>query len=96
LKRVCVKSEALYKDLDRELPRRVFLVLHERVVFAKSDGKGGAICSGCTTEELLNRAYMDFVAPESSAAQNARRQSQEDGRARCRTTKLGLLRGAQG
>ncbi len=70
------QSEALYKTLIENCRDGVFLVLHEHIVFANQTL---ADILGCTTEELLNRSYMDFVAPESSAVQNARRKSQQDG-----------------
>ncbi len=70
------QSEALYKTLVENCRDGVFLALHERVLFANQTL---ADMLGCTAEELRQSHYMDFVAPESMAAQIARRDAQEDG-----------------
>src|SRR5581483_7641931 len=70
------QSEALYKTLIENCRDGVFLVLHDRVLFAN---QALADILGYSAEELRDRPYIDFVAPESLAAQISRRDSKTDG-----------------
>lgn len=58
------ESEQKYKSLIEDLRDGYFAVVKGTVAFAN-----GAFCEmhGCTVEEVLGRAYLDFVAPESRA-----------------------------
>ncbi len=70
------QSEALYKTLVDNCRDGVFLVLHEQVLFAN---QALATMLGYLADELIDRNYMEFVAPESVPQQMQRRQSHTDG-----------------
>lgn len=70
------QSEALYKTLVDNCRDGVFLILHDRILFAN---QALADMLGYTVEELRDRPYWQLVAPESLAEQQARRRARTDG-----------------